>query len=437
MRRLIEEASSSPRPARRVAARVLLVAAALLGLPVALGTALVVLVVVGAAASWVNFNLDLFAAHPRLAVAAAGAAVAWLIIVGAVTGAAIALRPRRGQPPEGDRPAPAFEGVGVDRSTPRRRWAAPAELLGYVVIVIATTWPLVNHLGDQVTGFGDARYFVWLGWRVGRLISSGHLLPTFIPDVVWPYGFDLRLGEGYLPMVVNGLWNLVAPPVAAYNLSLLTATGINLWAGRRLGKLVSADRLVWMLAAVAFATAPSLSIRLLGHHAVYFAFPTALVVEEAALFSTGRTAVRWVRLGLLWFLCYLCASYFLIGSAIVYAAMCLAGARRRPLSRRILVEIGAALALTAALMAPFLWKRAELERAETAAGRRSNYDFDYRFYAADGLALVAQPPGSTIDVPGMRALGSGFADNVPEGTIFPGLLLLTGLAVCAALPSHL
>jgi len=33
LRRLIEEASSSPRPARRVAARVLLVAAALLGLP--------------------------------------------------------------------------------------------------------------------------------------------------------------------------------------------------------------------------------------------------------------------------------------------------------------------------------------------------------------------------------------------------------------------
>ncbi len=417
-----------------------MVVASLLGVPIVLGTAMLLLVAVGTGASWVSANLEPFQQHPRLAVAAAGCAIGWLLAVAAMAGAALATW-RTPAPLADDGVGPGLGETRADNDISVRPWrdrwrrGLLLELLTYAVVAIAMTWPLARHLTDQLMGAGDAEYFVWLGWRVGRLIGSGHLLPVLIPDVVWPYGFDLRLSEGYLPMMVNGLWNLVAPPVTAYNLSLLTATGLNLWAGRRLGKLVSGERFVWMLSAAAFATAPSVAVRLLGHHAVYFVFPTALVVEEAALYCTARAGVRWVRLSLLLFLCYLCASYFLIGSAIVLVAMCLADTIQRRLPWRRLVEMGAAFALTAALMSPFLLKRSQFERAERAAGRK--VAVDYRTYAADGLSLVAQPRESTIDVLGARSLGSSFPDNGPELTIFPGFLLLTGLAVFAALRSRL
>jgi hypothetical protein len=418
-----------------------MVVASLLGVPILLGTAMLLLVAVGTGASWANANLEPFQQHPRLAIAAAGCAIGWLLLV--AVGAGAALGPWRSPaPPPDDRGRPAFPETAAPGDVPVRPWRGLlrpgplVELITYVVAAIAMTWPLARHLTDQLTGYGDAEYFVWLGWRVGGLIGSGHLLPIRIPDVVWPYGFDLRLAEGYLPTIVNGLWNLVAPPVTAYNLSLLTATGLNLWAGRRLGKLVSDERLVWMLSAIAFATAPSVAVRLHGHHAVYFVFPTALVVEEAARFCIART-IRWVRLSVVLFLCYLCAAYFLVGAATILVAMCLVYALQRRLHWRRLVELGAAFALTAAMMSPFLLKRSHFERAETAAGRNLALDPDYRMYAADGLSLVAQPRGSTIRIPGAASLGSSFPDYGPEVTIFPGFLLLTGLVLFAALQSSL
>lgn len=410
----------------------------LLGAHVAVATALAALVAIGASASWLHRGFEPFAAHPRVAVAVAALALGWLLLL-AWTAAIVVRGPARR--PESD-PAP---GEPAEPASPAAGGRAGAgrlvEALAYAAASIAVTWPLVRDLGGRIVGDGDAHYYVWLGWRVGRLIAAGQLLPTFVPDVVWPYGFDLRLGEGYLPMMVNGVWNLLAGPVAAYNLSLLTATLLNLWAGRRLAARLSRDPFVHAACAIAFATAPALAVRLLGHHSLYFAFPTALVVEEACVSCAGDGRVRWLRVGLLWFLCYLCASYFLFGSALAFALMWLvrsleARAGLRQLAGGALALAGG-LALTALLMTPFAWKRAPFERAEREAGRNLDFELDYRTYSAGGLSLLAQPAGSTLELPGAGLLRAGVSDNVAESTAFPGFLLLTGLGAFALLRSRL
>ncbi len=105
---------------------------------------------------------------------------------------------------------------------------ALAEVATYVVAIGLVLWPALIHGRDEMLGGGeDGRYYTWLGWRVGRLIAHGHLVPVRITDVITPFGLDLRLLDGYLPSYVAGLFNLVTGPTLAYNLTFLTGAVLN------------------------------------------------------------------------------------------------------------------------------------------------------------------------------------------------------------------
>ena len=93
------------------------------------------------------------------------------------------------------------------------------------------------HARTQILGAGDdARYYTWLGWRMGRLIAHGHIVPFHVGDVIHPFGLDLRLLDGYLPSYVSGLFNLVVGPVLAFNLTFVVGAILNVLAARSLAR---------------------------------------------------------------------------------------------------------------------------------------------------------------------------------------------------------
>jgi len=113
----------------------------------------------------------------------------------------------------------------------RRRWSWPslAEGVAYASAIAVVLGAAVLHPATRLAGRSDdARYYTWLGWRIGRLIAHGHLVPGRIPDVIAPFGLDLRLLDGYLPSYVSGLFNVVFGPVLSYNLTFVAGAALNL-----------------------------------------------------------------------------------------------------------------------------------------------------------------------------------------------------------------
>jgi hypothetical protein len=317
---------------------------------------------------------------------------------------------------------------------PRPRWqvrrpdlgrvtSRAAESTAYVVTALTMCWPLTFDLGSGIAGWRDARYYAWANWRAGQMLSSGD--PSLrIRDIVWPYGVDIRHLDGQLPTLVGGLWNLVASPELAHNLALLTGVALNLWAGRRLGKVFSRHRAVWALTAIAFATAPAIAARFEVHFTMYFAFPLALLLEDAVRVARKERPLGPLRLGLLLVLAYLCGIYLLAFGGIAFGLVVLLASVPRELPRLLLrASVGVVLALV--LLSPFVIARLELDRAERSAGRNPELLKKTLIAAADGLSIAAQPSSATFDLPGMSTLRRSFrATNVHESTIFPGALPL-------------
>jgi len=300
--------------------------------------------------------------------------------------------------------------------------AIAGELVAYVVTGLAMLWPLSFSLASNIAGWQDARYYSWLNWRVGRMLASGDLTLR-IRDIVWPYGVDIRLLDGHLPTLIGGLWDVVAQPELAYNLGLLTAIGLNLWAGRRLGKACSEHRAVWALTAIAFATAPAIAARLEVHFTMLFAFPLALLIEEAVRVGRGDHAIRPVRLAVLLVLAFLCGIYFLVFGGIAFAVIVLLGRDPREVPPMVLRAAAASL-IAMVVLSPFLIARLQIDSAERAAGRDPRQLENTFKASADGLSLVTQPVSSTVDLPGMERLRQHFRRNIHESTIFPGFVLL-------------
>jgi hypothetical protein len=314
--------------------------------------------------------------------------------------------------------------------------AVAAELTAYVVTALAMLWPLTFRLGSEIAGYGDARYYAWASWLAGEKLGSGDL-GLRIDEIVWPYGIDIRHLDGQLPTLIGGLWNLVASPELAYSLGLLTAVALNLWAGRRLGKAFSPHRGVWALTAVAFATAPAIAARLDAHFTMYFAFPLALLLEEAVQVGRGDHPVRPIRLGLLLAVTYLCGVYALVFGAIAFGLVVVLASAPRDLPPLLLRATGG-VALALVVLSPFVLARLDLDRAERAAGGNTVLLHNTFRAAGDGLAITTQPAPSLLDVPGMQRLREHFRENVHESTIFPGFIpLLLGIGGLLFLRSRL
>lgn len=310
----------------------------------------------------------------------------------------------------------------------RRRLTAGAPVgAAYLVLALVMMWPATLRLGSIYVGEKDASYYIWLMWRVGRLMGSGEIWALRIPDVVWPLGVDLRLSDGLLPTLIGGAWNLVAGPVLAYNLGLLTATLLNLWAAGRLARVFTDSRLVRVVVAASFAMAPSIVLRMPVHFTMYFAFAVPLLLERAVRVYRADEPVRPLVTGFLLWLAYLCGVYYLIFGGLAYLLVVTAGLLRRRAWLKSLPHLAVTGLVALVLMGPFLLPRLELDRAERAAGGSPVLTSHTDRAGADATSLFVQPPGSTFELPWMEDLREGFRANRHEATIFPGWLLLAAL----------
>jgi hypothetical protein len=320
---------------------------------------------------------------------------------------------------------------------------AVAEAAVYVVAVACVVWPAILHARHLILGASDdSRYYTWLGWRMGRLIAHGHVVPLRIPDVISPFGFDLRLIDGYLPSYVSGLYNLFAGPVLAFNFAMVTGAFLNVLGARALARRLTSRRLVQCAVTVAFLTAPPIGLSVqVGLLPLFWVFTVPLLVGDALDVASGARGIRPLRLTFLLVVAFLCSVYFLIFGGLAYGLI-IAIAALRDRRYRMPVAALAAGGVAFVLLLPFVVPRIQLDRAEKQRGAKTELLVDSSLYSADALQLFAQPSRSTIRIPQPAAVKRALfrlpdPSRALESTVFPGLLLLAGLAAFVASPSRL
>ncbi len=305
----------------------------------------------------------------------------------------------------------------------------------YVIAVLLVVWPGVLHARTQILGAGDdARYYTWLGWHMGRAIAHGHIVPFHFGDVIHPFGLDLRLLDGYLPSYVSGLFNLVARPVLALNLTFVLGAVLNIAAARALARRLTSVRAVRTIVAVAFLTAPPIALNVqLGLLPLFWAFTAPLLVADALDVVTGRTRIRPIRLAALLVVAYLCSVYFVVFGGLAYGLIVgVAAVRAR--HWRMLRSVAAAVLVAVIVLMPFIVPRIRFDRQEAAHGVDTELLSDSNFFSADAVSIVAQPTRSTFLLPRPTLVEKSIV-RLPdvrfaiEATIFPGFLLLVGFVL--------
>ncbi|HYL51703.1 MAG TPA: acyltransferase, partial [Acidimicrobiia bacterium] len=323
----------------------------------------------------------------------------------------------------------------LDRRKRRVTRGAVGEAGAYALAMVVVMWPVFRHIGTRIIGgTDDARYYTWLGWRIGHLIANGDVAPARISDAIVPYGLDLRLLDGYLPTYIAGLYNTVLGPILAFNLTFVTGAALNLLGARSMARRLSPRRVVWVISAIAFLTAPPIALGAqLGLLPLFFAFTVPVLIGDAIDVARHRTRVRAVRLTVLLVLAYLCSVYFLVFGGLAYGAIVGIAALRRS-EWRIPFATAVAVAATFMVLLPFIVPRISYDREEHRNGGQSELLSDSNLFSADALSILAQPTRSTILLPRPTAIDRALArlpdpSHTLEGTIFPGLLLIAGFIV--------
>lgn len=309
------------------------------------------------------------------------------------------------------------------------------EQLVYAVAIVLVLWPGILHARTQIIGAGDdARYYTWLGWTMGRSIAHGHVIPFHAGNVIHPFGLDLRLLDGYLPSYVSGLFNLVVGPVLAFNLTFVVGAILNVYGAGVLARRLTHLRVVRVICAIAFLTAPPIALNVqLGLLPLFWAFTAPLLVADALDVATGQRGVRPVRLAILLVIAYLCSVYFLVFGGLAYALIVGISAIRQR-DWRFVASMAGAAAIAVLVLLPFIVPRIQFDRNESAHGVDTELLSDSNFFSADAVSIVAQPTRSTFLLPRPTFVEKSIV-RLPdvryaiEATIFPGFLLLVGFVV--------
>lgn len=337
-------------------------------------------------------------------------------------------------------PAPGWrERLATLRTVPLSSvgWAV-GEFAVYTAVIARLFWPL-GRLGDGLLAYPvDGQGWAWIGWRVSREMSNGSIFPTHLTDAMHPYSINLLGGDGYLTAWIAGVLNLVADPVLAYNLTQVVAVVLAALAGRVLARTCTDDRVSILVSTAAFAAAPLILVRFVGHQNLIFVFPAALVLAEVVrIVRSDFTRVRWARLTVWLVLAYLSSVYYLLFGLLVIGvavAYCLVRRRVDRASLAPLGKIAGACALTLLCMSPFLMARFDRDGDERAAGAPAEATDTARTlpYSADLFSSVSPPPDSRN--PLLRITDT---PRDMETTAYPGLLLLIGLGGLVLVRSRL
>lgn len=176
----------------------------------------------------------------------------------------------------GDAVAP----VGTHRSI---AWRAAAHLpaIGFfVVLALAFSYPLCQHLSDGLLGgdAGDNIASAWNFWWARRALWAD-ASPLWTPALFAPLGTSLVLHTAsWIPAYPAVLLLSDAGVVTQYNLAVLATIFLNGICAYAAAMILARDRLAAVLAGVVFAASPFLMVRLNGHLNVLSAWGLPLLI---------------------------------------------------------------------------------------------------------------------------------------------------------------
>jgi hypothetical protein len=177
----------------------------------------------------------------------------------------------------------------------RRAGRHAAIFVGFLLVAVIATWPLVRHLDDAFTGApsGDTGVYVWNVWVFSHELQEGRL--PFYTSSIFSGAPDARpanLSLHNYTTVANVLaWPLtpLVGLVAAFNLVFLLNIAFSGYAGYLLARDQTAPEAESLIAGALFALSPVLVARGVGHFSLVAAGPLAIfVVLLRQLGETGR-----------------------------------------------------------------------------------------------------------------------------------------------------
>lgn len=112
-----------------------------------------------------------------------------------------------------------FSLAGLAALGPRQKAILAA--LGFALLSIPATWPLVPCFSSGIVGGGDPWLWLWGFWWWREALVSLHRLPFFTDRLFWPEGLPLWFQSFDIPSAILAvpLWGLL-PEVSIYNLML-------------------------------------------------------------------------------------------------------------------------------------------------------------------------------------------------------------------------
>jgi hypothetical protein len=334
----------------------------------------------------------------------------------------------------------AASALDVEALSHPSAWRRRASEVAFYAVVVGLWFRPIWNLTDFTFGTaGDSQGWVWTFWVYGQEVSWSRPFPTTSALGSAPYGLDFMLYDGQLGLVLGGYLNTVFGPVTSYNVVLITAFCLTLWAARRLCRRLVTDPVAVALLAAASATAPSLFLRYLGHSNLVFSFVAFMVVDECVRIVARREPdqpLATFSMTITLALAFLSSIYFfLFGSLILAVAVIInilmlrRSLKWRTLLRSTVVPSLISIVLVALVATPFVLRRVDFSQAEASAGAPASGDrfLEYTVYSADVRSVIRQPPTSAYRLPFQSMLDTGFSPNVLEATIFPGAAMMAGL----------
>ncbi|MEO5824072.1 MAG: hypothetical protein ABIT71_26490 [Vicinamibacteraceae bacterium] len=161
----------------------------------------------------------------------------------------------------------------------RRVGRHAAIFVGFLLVAIVATWPLVRHLDDAFTGppGGDTGVYVWNAWVFTHELQQGRL-PFYTTSILGgtPDAPPANLSLHNYTTAANVLaWPLIplVGLVAAFNLVFLFNIALSGYAAWLLTREMTGRDAESLLAGLVFALSPVLIARGVGHYSLVAAAP--------------------------------------------------------------------------------------------------------------------------------------------------------------------
>lgn len=272
-------------------------------------------------------------------------------------------------------------------ASPLHAWRTlSAVALGYLVLVLVLTYPLILQLGTGVPhDLGDpllSTSLLWWNAHVIPLTAPWWNGPWFYPEPGTLAFSDHRLGASLLASPLQ--W-VGTGPVAAYNVTLLLSFVVSATACFALVQALTGRKDAAAIAGLAFGFSPYRMAHI-EHLELLLAFGMPIALLALHRYRETRRGAWLLALGLAILLQGLCSSYYLLFFSIFMGLWVLWFLR--PADWRAVLLLAVASLLPVALLAPIYLRFADIHRHY--GFRREGYEI--AFQSADVTSFVTASP---------------------------------------------